>query len=64
LVTSLWVVRENPAAMLLWAEIIVVLIAVGYLTSFIGLVLFFPLLGHATWRAYQDLVEAGIERAV
>jgi uncharacterized membrane protein len=44
--------------MLLWAAIIVVLIALGYLTSFIGLVVFFPLLGHSTWRAYQDLVEA------
>jgi uncharacterized membrane protein len=64
LVTSLWVVRENPAAMLLWAGIIVVLIALGYLMAFIGLVLFFPLLGHATWRAYQDLVEAGTDRAV
>ena len=59
LVTSLWTVRENPAVMLLWAAIIVVLIAVGYLTWFIGLVLFFPLLGHATWRAYRDLVEPG-----
>jgi uncharacterized membrane protein len=44
--------------MLLWAAITVVLIALGYLTSFIGLVVFFPLLGHSTWRAYQDLVEA------
>lgn len=57
LVTSLWTVRENPLVMLLWAGIIVVLIAVGYLTSFIGLVLFFPWLGHATWRAYRELVE-------
>lgn len=59
LVTSLWTVRENPAVMLLWAGIIVVLIGVGYLTAFIGLVVFFPLLGHATWRAYQDLLEPG-----
>lgn len=58
LVTSLWTVRENPVAMLLWAAIIVALIAIGYLTAFIGLAVFFPLLGHATWRAYQDLVEA------
>lgn len=59
LVTSLWTVRENPLPMLLWAAIIVALIAIGYLTAFMGLAVFFPLLGHATWRAYQDLVEAG-----
>jgi uncharacterized membrane protein len=59
LVTSLWAVGENPIVMLLWAATIVVLIAVGYWSSFIGLALFFPLLGHATWRAYRDLVEPG-----
>ena len=58
LVTSLWAVRENPVVMLFWAGIIVALIAIGYLTAFIGLAVFFPLLGHATWRAYQDLVPA------
>lgn len=57
LVTSLWTVRQNPMVMLLWAAIIVVLTGVGYWTSFIGLALFFPLLGHATWRAYRDLIE-------
>jgi uncharacterized membrane protein len=48
----------------MWAGIIAVLIAVGYLTAFTELVLFFALLGHATWRAYRDLMEAGIDRAV
>lgn len=58
LVTSLWTVRENPVVMLFWAGLIVALIGIGYLTAFIGLAVFFPLLGHATWRAYQDLVPA------
>ena len=57
MMTSLWAVRENPWVMLQWAVIIVVLIAVGYATWFIGLVFFFPLLGHATWRAYRELIE-------
>ena len=57
MMTSLWTVRENPGVMLLWAAIIVALIVVGYLTWFIGVVLFFPLLGHATWRAYRELIE-------
>lgn len=54
--TSLWTVRENPLVMLLWAAIIAALIAIGYLTWFVGLVFLFPLLGHATWRAYRELV--------
>lgn len=57
LMTSLWAVRENPWVMLLWAAIIVALVAIGYVTAFIGLVFIFPLLGHATWRAYRELVE-------
>ncbi|MBI5461350.1 MAG: DUF2189 domain-containing protein [Gammaproteobacteria bacterium] len=60
LMTSLWAVRENPQVMLLWAAIIVALIAVGYLTYCVGLVFFFPLLGHATWRAYRDLIEPSL----
>lgn len=55
--TSLWVVRENPRAMLLWAAIIVVLTGIGIATAFIGLAVIFPLLGHASWHAYRDLVQ-------
>jgi uncharacterized membrane protein len=29
------------------------------LTAFIGLAVLFPLLGHATWHAYRDLVASG-----
>lgn len=57
MMTSLWAVRENPRVMLLWAAIIAALIVVGYLTWFIGLMVFFPLLGHATWRAYREMIE-------
>lgn len=57
MMTSLWVVRENPLAMLVWAAIIVLLTGVGIATSFIGLVVIFPVLGHATWHAYRDLVQ-------
>jgi uncharacterized membrane protein len=43
--------------MLLWAVIIVVLMAIGFATWMIGLVLVFPWLGHASWHAYRELVE-------
>ncbi len=54
--TSLWVVRENPLTMLVWAFIIGALTLLGEVAFFIPLVVIFPLLGHATWHAYRDLV--------
>jgi len=56
LVTSLWTVWENRAAMCLWAGLIVAMTAIGIATEFIALALIFPWLGHATWHAYRDLV--------
>lgn len=56
IVTSLWVVRENPLAMLVWALLIGVLGFIGLLAWFVPLAVVFPVLGHATWHAYRDLV--------
>lgn len=55
--TSLRAVRKNFFAMLVWAVIIVTLSAVGFATFLFGMIVIFPLLGHATWYAYRDLVE-------
>lgn len=57
LVTSLWVVRENPLPMLVWGAIIVALTALSFALWLIPMIVVFPLLGHATWHAYRDLVE-------
>lgn len=57
MMTSLRVVRQNPAAMILWAGMISGLMVLGFLTWFIGLAVLFPILGHATWHAYRELVE-------
>jgi len=57
IVTSVQCVARNPAPMLLWAVIIVVMMAIGFATWMVGLVLVFPWLGHASWHAYKDLVE-------
>lgn len=59
IMTSLWVVRENPLPMLVWAILIAVLGFVGMLAWFVPLAIIFPVLGHATWHAYRDLVEQG-----
>ncbi|WP_255988286.1 DUF2189 domain-containing protein [Chitinolyticbacter albus] len=57
MMTSLRVVAENLPAMMLWAMLIVGLTAVGFATALFGLIVIFPVLGHATWVAYKDLVE-------
>lgn len=54
-IASVTAVRKNPLALMLWALIIVFLIAVGMATAFIGLIIAMPLIGHATWHAYRDL---------
>ena len=55
--TSLRCCTTNPATMLLWAAIIAVITALGVATFMLGLVVAFPLLGHASWHAYRELVE-------
>lgn len=54
--TSAVAVRENPAAMAVWAVLIVLFIGAGLVTGFVGLILTMPLIGHASWHAYRDLV--------
>lgn len=52
--TSFLAVTHNLAAMVIWAALIVVLTAIGFATLLFGLVVIFPVLGHATWHAYRD----------
>ena len=47
---------KNPVAMLVWAALIALLIGIGLVTAYVLLVLTGPLIGHATWHAYRDLV--------
>lgn len=55
--TSVRATILNSGAMLLWAALIAGLMVLGLATLFAGLVVIFPLLGHATWHAFRDLVE-------
>jgi uncharacterized membrane protein len=43
--------------MALWAFLIMGLSMVGVLSLFIGLIVIVPMLGHASWHAYRDLVD-------
>ncbi len=53
---SLRAVIRNPAAMFFWAGLIVVFTAMAMVPFFLGLALVVPLVGHATWHAYKDLI--------
>ncbi len=53
---SLRAVVSNLSASALWALIIVTLMTVGLATWMIGMVVIVPLLGHATWHAYRDMI--------
>jgi uncharacterized membrane protein len=56
IVRSLQAVAANPRPMAFWAGLIVVLTTLALLPFFLGLALVLPLLGHATWHAYRDLL--------
>jgi len=55
-IVSLQAVARNPKPMLLWAWLIAMLTAFGIATCYIGLIVTFPLVGHATWHAYRETV--------
>lgn len=55
--TSLRAFAHNPLVMLTWGIIVLALLAIGMAPAFLGLIVVFPLLGHATWHLYRKLVE-------
>lgn len=56
LATSLAVARRNPGATALWGLIVAVLLALGTIPLFAGLIVVLPILGHATWHLYRRAV--------
>ncbi|TVQ35078.1 MAG: DUF2189 domain-containing protein [Wenzhouxiangella sp.] len=57
-VTSINAVLRNKLTVLVWAMIIVACVIVAAMTAWIGFVVLMPLLGHATWHAYRDTIDA------
>ena len=55
--TSWQTVLSNPVPMAAWASLIMLITMLGMGTLMIGLVIAMPLLGHASWHAYRDLVD-------
>jgi uncharacterized membrane protein len=48
--TMVW---NNLRPMLTWGAIVLVLFLISLATGLVGLIVVFPLLGHATWHAYE-----------
>jgi uncharacterized membrane protein len=53
---SVHVVFRNIPAMIVWSALILVLTVLGYAPLLAGLLIIAPLLGHATWHAYQGMI--------
>jgi uncharacterized membrane protein len=54
--TSIRACVENPITMAFWGMLITVFVVAAMLPWFVGLLVIGPVLGHATWHAYQALV--------
>ncbi len=59
-VTSVNAVLRNKPAMLVWTAIIVAAVAIGFATLLVGLAITMPLIGHATWHAYRETIDASL----
>jgi uncharacterized membrane protein len=53
---SVKAVLSNIPAMIVWSALILILTIIGYAPFLGGLLFTAPLLGHATWHAYKDLI--------
>jgi uncharacterized membrane protein len=56
--TSWQTVLANPGPMAFWASIIMIFTLLGLGSLMLGLIPVLPMLGHASWHAYHDLVDA------
>ncbi|HXF45154.1 MAG TPA: DUF2189 domain-containing protein, partial [Burkholderiaceae bacterium] len=55
--TSVRAVGDNPLPMALWASLIMLATLASLATLLVGFVLAVPVIGHATWHAYRELVD-------
>ena len=53
---SIRAVLRNPVPMTVWGMIVMGLLALGSLLMFVGLIIVFPILGHATWHLYRHTI--------
>lgn len=58
ILTSINAVLKNKWVMIIWGLTIVVLTLIGILTFFIGFAILLPIVGHASWHAYREVIDA------
>jgi uncharacterized membrane protein len=58
IITSINAVLKNKAVMILWGILIVLLILIGIATFFVGFAVLLPIVGHASWHAYREVIDA------
>jgi len=56
-VVSFKTALKNKSGMVLWAVLIALSIGVGFATRYLGFIIILPLLGHATWHSYVEMIE-------
>jgi uncharacterized membrane protein len=56
--TSIRAVSENPVTMVTWAMVIMALTGISFITGMLGFLFLYPLMGHASWHVYRELVDA------
>ncbi len=54
--TSIRAVLQNLVTMTVWGMIVMGLLVLGSLPLFVGLIIVFPILGHATWHLYRRTI--------
>ncbi len=57
LLASVRAVGDNPVPMAIWAALIMLAAALSMATLMIGFVFTVPIIGHATWYAYRDVLD-------
>lgn len=57
-IASLITIRDNFLPMVLWGWLVAMMTAVAIGLGFVGLIVIFPLIGHATWHCYGDVLGA------
>ena len=55
-IASLIAIRDNFLPMVLWGWLVAMMTAVAIALGFAGLIVIFPLIGHASWHCYRDVL--------
>ena len=55
--TSVRAVAGSPVTMTVWALVILLASAFSVATLMIGFIVLYPVMGHASWHAYREVVD-------